>query len=93
MSRSKETWRPVERLRRIWTPDREIYELADKLEPGSQLDSIVRELFSRTIQRVGSIQLDMSHPITGFVRWEEVRAGPGKVVSVWWQPEPDVREE
>jgi len=87
-----ELWHPVERLRRIWTPEREIYERFDSLEPSTELDSIIRELLSRTIQQLGSIQLDASQPATGFIRWEKVDTPTGKpVISVWWVPEPDRR--
>jgi len=89
-----ELWAPVERLRRIWTPDREIYELADSLDPSSSMDSVIRELFSRMVKQVGAIQIDVTDPVDGFIRWELVRAGPTqRVVSVWWTPEPDSRRE
>jgi hypothetical protein len=87
-------WQPVERLRRIWTPEREVYEIIDKIDPGSAVDSVIRELFSRMVKQVGAIQLDVTDPVDGFIRWEVVRAGPRQhVVSVWWTPEPDSRGE
>jgi len=86
-------WQPVERLRRIWTPEREVYELTGNLDPGSTVDSVIRELFSRMVKQVGSMQIDVTDPVDGFIRWEIVRAGPRqRVVSVWWTPEPDSRE-
>ena len=89
-----ELWLPVERLRRRWSPERELHELTAKLDPGSDLDSIIRELFSRMVKRVGSIQLDVTEPVEGFIRWEMVKAGSGhRVISVWWVPEPDTRRE
>lgn len=87
MPSSRETWQPVERLREIWTPEREVYEVFDKLEPGTRLDSIVRELFSRTVMHVGEIKLDVTDPVRGYVRWEQINFGSRKLISVWWQPE------
>ena len=86
-------WKPVERLRRIWSPDREIYELADSLEPSTQLDSQIRELFSRVMKGLGQVELDVTEPVDGFIRWEEVRFGQRRIVSVWWLPTPDERTE
>jgi len=87
-------WQPVERLRRIWTPEREVYELTGNLDPGSTVDSVIRELFSRMVKQVGAMQIDVTDPVDGFIRWEIVRAGPRqRVVAVWWVAEPDSREE
>jgi hypothetical protein len=83
-------WAPVERLRRVWTPEKELYELADKLEPSTELDSKIRELFSRMAMRVGSIELDVTEPTFGYVRWEEIQIPSGRrIVTVWWTPDPE----
>jgi hypothetical protein len=86
-------WTPVERLRRIWTPNREVYELADSLQPSTELDSKIREYFSRVIREVGSIQIDVTDPVDGFIRFEEVMYGRRKIVAIWWLKDPDQRME
>jgi len=82
------SWHPVERLRRIWTPDKELYERADSLDPGTELDSQIRELFSRIVERVGSIELDVTDPVRGYIRWEKISGPDGRsYVTVWYQEE------
>jgi len=85
---------PVERLREIWTPDREVAELFADLDPQTELDSLIRHFFHAIIQRQGSVTLDLGselHPQvnTGQIRWEIVH-GPGptpelrpRQVTIW----------
>lgn len=81
---------PVERLRRVWTPDKELYELADKLDPGSELDSKIRELFSRMAMKLGTIEVDTTDPTFGFIRWEEIQMQNGRrKTTIWWTPEEE----
>ena len=48
---------PLERLRRIWTPGREIEELVYNLDPRTELDSMVRDFLHRTVQQRGAVTL------------------------------------
>jgi hypothetical protein len=87
---------PIEKLRRIWTPGREVEELIHELDPQTQLDSMMRDLLHRTIEQRGPVTLDLGSeaaPVlnTGRLRWEVVH-GPGSdehpelrrhEVSVW----------
>lgn len=85
---------PIEALRKVWTPGKEIEEIFSELSPGSELDSIVRTLFHAVIQKVGSITVDLGsekfpYINTGTIRWEEVH-GPGpatpmrrREVTIW----------
>lgn len=80
---------PVERLRRIWTPDREILERVENLEPQTEVDSIVRELFSRMVKEQRHVTLSRREPVDGEIRWEFINReiAPGiyePEVSVWW---------
>lgn len=82
---------PVERLRQIWTPNDELSELSMDLEPQSQLDSIIRDLFHRTILQGGPVTVSMDIPNTGMMRWEIVahQPTPGVIgrteASIWVQ--------
>jgi hypothetical protein len=72
---------PVEKLRKIWTPGREIEELVAKLDPQTELDSMVRHFLHALIQQHGprTIELGSSEePVlnTGVLRWEIIH-GPG----------------
>jgi hypothetical protein len=79
---------PVEKLRRIWTPEREIDEIFSKLDPGTELDSMIRDLLHRTIQQKGPVTLSLDPPNTGTLRWEIIHYEPHGLVghreiSIW----------
>jgi hypothetical protein len=85
---------PVERLRQIWTPDREVHEITANLDPGTELDSMVRDLLHRIIEQKGPVtvkltQGDQAILNTGNLRWEVVthELMPGitghREVSLW----------
>ena len=90
---------PVEKLRRVWTPGREVEEVVARLGPQTQLDSMVRDLLHRTIQQYGPVMLDFgsdTDPVvnTGTLRIEIIH-GPGqdelpalrrRQASVWIEP-------
>lgn len=80
---------PFEMLRRIWTPGREIEEVIHKLDPSTELDSIIRDFFCRLMeQKVQKVTLDLDQPNTGDLRWEIVMDGSGRrQVSIWWIPD------
>jgi hypothetical protein len=69
---------PVEKLRRIWTPEREIDEIFSKLEPGSVLDSMIRDFFYRIIDQHHnrSVRISLEGLNYGNIRWEVVRYEP-----------------
>lgn len=85
---------PVEKLRRIWTPNREIEELTANLDPQTELDSIIRDLLHRTIQQYGPVTLTLEENgrqvmNEGTLRWEIVHHQPAegiigrREISVW----------
>lgn len=66
---------PIEKLRRIWTPQREIEEVVGRLNPQSELDSMIRDFVHRIIEQKGPQTLILgfgSEPVlnTGTLRWE-----------------------
>lgn len=80
---------PYERLRRIWTPKREIEELFDNLAPATELDSQIREYFTRIVMKYGTITLDITEPADERfqVRWEIVHDALGRrQISIWSEP-------
>lgn len=81
---------PVERLRQIWTPEREIDEIFSDLSPGTALDSEIRDYFSRIIDREGTITLDITDPVPPFeIRWEVIHTQPPNArrkVTIWKVP-------
>jgi hypothetical protein len=75
-----------ELLRRVWTPGREVEEFVHKLDPGTELDSMVRDMFARIIEAAGPITLDLSYQNTGNICWEIVTDAMGKQqVTIWHQ--------
>lgn len=85
---------PVETLREIWTPEREVEELVHKLDPQTELDSQIRDYLHRAVQQVGPMTLLLAvgdQPVfnTGQLRFEiiEHQPRPGvrgrREVSLW----------
>jgi len=85
------SFNPVERLRRIWTPEREIEEVFSDLSPGTALDSEIRDYFCRIIDKYGSIELDITDPPAQFmVNWSVIHTPPPnsrRKVTIWKSPE------
>lgn len=83
---------PFEKLRQIWTPERELEEYLTDLSPQSELDSMIRDYFHRTIQQRGPVRLNLDAPNTGNLRWEIVHHEPspglvgGREISIWIEP-------
>jgi len=79
---------PVERLRELWTPERETAEIEVDDAPQTPLDSMIRDLLHRVIQQKGPMTLTMEQdgaPILniGALRWE-IAGVPGyREVSLW----------
>lgn len=76
----------VERLRRIWTPEREVDELFTDLSPRDILDSEIREYFSRIVDQQGTIKLDLTNPVPAFnIRWEIVHFAETnrREITIW----------
>lgn len=72
---------PVEKLRRIWTPGREIEEVVAQLDPQTDLDSQIRDILHRAVQQRGPVTLEIGSEVepilnTGTLRWEIIH-GPG----------------
>lgn len=90
---------PVEKLRRIWSPDKEVIERFESLDPATELDSIIRDYLHRTIEQRGAVTLILADeygnfiPNTGKLRWETVNhePTPGKIgrreVTIWVEQE------
>ena len=92
---------PVERLRRIWTPGREIVEVVHALDPQTELDSMLRDFLHRALQQKGPVTLLLEFegqtiPNTGTLCWETVHFEPTpgtpghREVSLWIEPETGV---
>jgi hypothetical protein len=83
---------PVEKLRRIWTPEREVEEIFANLDPQTELDSMIRDLLHRVVQQKGPVTLSMDALNVGNLRWEIVHHEPmpgvvgGREVSIWVEP-------
>lgn len=72
---------PLEKLRRIWTPGREIEEVISQLEPQTYLDSQIRQILHLLVDQKGGQTIDIGSEIDpvrceGTLRWEIVH-GPG----------------
>lgn len=78
---------PFEKLRRIWSPEREIEQLFSNLDPQTALDSQIRDFFSRIIDKIGYLELDITDPVPQFdIRMEIVNTPPPnsrRKVSIW----------
>ncbi len=81
---------PVEKLRQIWTPEREIEQLFSDLSPGTALDDQIREYFCRMVDQVGTITMDITDPVPLFdIRWEVVHTPPPgarRKITIWKVP-------
>jgi hypothetical protein len=85
---------PIEKLRRIWTPGREIEELVHNLEPQTELDSMIRHFLHAICQQHGPQRVRLGSEMQpelnfGTLRWEIIH-GPGPVeemrereVTIW----------
>jgi NADPH-dependent glutamate synthase beta subunit-like oxidoreductase len=72
---------PLEKLRRVWTPDREILEVIAALDPRTELDSMLRDWLHRVIEQTGpkTVVLGIGETRvvnTGTLRWEVVHHEP-----------------
>lgn len=80
---------PIEKLRRIWTPEREVEEVFTNLDPQTRLDSMIRDLLHRTVQQRGPVTLDLDALNVGTLRWEIITHEPSpgiagrSEVSIW----------
>lgn len=85
---------PIEKLRRIWSPGREVEEVILALDPQTELDSTLRDYLHRTIEQHGPRTLllgagDIPKLNTGTLRWEVVHHEPTpgsagrREVSLW----------
>jgi len=84
----------VEKIRRIWTPERELIELAVDDAPQTELDSIVRDFLHRHVQQHGPVRLVLERDGEqvlnyGVLRWE-IAGVPGyREVSIWIEEATD----
>jgi hypothetical protein len=66
-------------------------------EPQSELDSWLRELLSRVVEKERSITLDISEPVVGQLMWKVadvvVNDGFKREVTIWWVPSEDASPE
>lgn len=79
----------VEPLRKLITPDKPAVELAADLEPGTELDSLIRDFFTRLVRKIelqdeGPIILDLEEINDGFVHWQMVQLEGKSVAQIWW---------
>jgi hypothetical protein len=66
-------------------------EILANLEPSTELDSQVRDFFTRMIRKASEqgkqVVLDMDEGNPGFVHWEMFKNGERNLVNIWWTPE------
>lgn len=85
---------PIEKVRQRWSPDREAVEVTMSLEPGTELDSMIRDWLHRVCEQHGPQTVVLGSgadllPNTGTLRFEVVtfEASPGvfgrREVSIW----------
>lgn len=85
---------PLERLRRLWTPGREVEELVHEIGPASELDSMLRDWLHRVCEQNGpqTVVLGVGgdlRPNTGVLRFEIVHHEPSpgmaghREVTIW----------
>jgi hypothetical protein len=72
---------PIESLRKVWSPDKEIAEVVAELDPRTELDSMLRDWLHRVIEQTGPKTLLLGindKPVfnTGTLRWEIVHHEP-----------------
>jgi hypothetical protein len=72
---------PIERLRKVATPDREIEEFFADLSPQTRIDSEIRDLFCRIIEQHGPFTVDMERPNTYKINIEKVVYNPAPGVG------------
>lgn len=81
---------PIEALRRVWTPEREVEQLFSDLSPGTALDSEIRDYFSRMMLMQGTVTIDITDPVPPFdIRWEVIHTPPPNArrqVTIWIVP-------
>lgn len=76
----------VERLRRIWTPEREIEELFADLSPSTALDSQLRDFLCRIVDQAPgrSVKINLTGDVRPFnLRWEIVHSGGYRECTLW----------
>jgi hypothetical protein len=85
---------PIERLRRVWSPGREVEEIVHNLDPQSELNSMILDFLHRVIEQTGPKTLLLGvgdQPIfnNGTLRWEVIHHEPQpgiggrREVSLW----------
>jgi hypothetical protein len=80
---------PFEKLRTIWTPERELDEFFTDLSPQTELDSMIRDYLHRVIQQRGPVILDLDALNVGSLRWEIIHHQPApgvkgqRQISLW----------
>lgn len=82
----------IERLRQLWTPQDEVAELFADLEPGSEVDAMVREFLHAVIQQHGPHTINLDQLNVGMLNWSivhhEPRPGqPGRREATLWVEE------
>lgn len=82
----------LERTRQLWTPHSEIEVFNADLEPGTPLDSQIRDLLHRTVEQHGPrtvvLERDGQHVLnTGMLRWEVAGVLGYRELSLWIEQE------
>lgn len=80
----------INRLRKLWTPRKRVQDMVDDLSPQTELDSMVRDYFTRivrkTSERGAMVVLDLEESNPGNVHWEIVTLEGRQAVQIWWTP-------
>lgn len=77
--------RPVEKLREIWSPDREVVEVVQSLDPTSTMDSLRADWLHRICEQKGPQTLVLGHGDTALLN-----TGTLRFEIVHHQPSPGV---
>lgn len=72
----------IRRAQTVLRPPNKEVATAD-LSPATELDSLVRDFFTRLVKQKGPFVLDMEEPNTGFVHWEFVDFNGRTVVNLY----------
>lgn len=79
--------RQIDRVRALWTPNSEVREQVDKMEPATEMDSILRDCLCAIVERERTVTVVMSNN-TGKVNLSRVMLPSGEVqATLWWEPE------
>lgn len=80
----------VEKVRTIWTPEREVAVYSADLSPGTEIDSIIRHAFHHLLQfRLQEVSINLDQLNTGSIQFNISDTELGRVASFWHHKEEE----